>query len=153
VRFLYLRYTTAERFLRVLTPFSKYTDSHCCTICMGRDPLRWNGARSFFQETCSRVFTTFPSQAFLPESPRYLLLKNRQVDAREALGRLMSLPHDSPEVQAEAVEISTALTVEEQNSGKSTYLDCFKNNENRNGFRTWTGILMHGVRFINTRTF
>lgn len=81
--------------------------------------------------------------ALLPESPRYLLLKGRQVEARKALGRLMSLPASSPEVEAEAVEISTALAVEQQ-AGKSTYLDCFKNNDNRNGFRTWTGILLQG---------
>ena len=107
----------------------------------------------FFQETISPFLTFQTEQALLPESPRYLLLKNRQADARRALGKLMSLPPDSPEVQAEAVEISTALAVEAQNSGNSTYLDCFKNNENRNGFRTWTGILMQGVRFIHNLTF
>jgi SP family sugar:H+ symporter-like MFS transporter len=84
----------------------------------------------------------------LPESPRYLLLKDRQADARKSLGRLMTLPSDSPEVEAEALEISTALAVEKQ-AGSTTYLDCFKNNENRNGFRTWTGIFMQGVRSIN----
>ena len=101
--------------------------------------------RDIFQEKLFLFLTTFPSQALLPESPRYLLLKDRQVDARKALGRLMSLPPDSPEVLAEAVEISTALAVE-GTAGSSTYRDCFRNNENRNGFRTWTGILMQGVR-------
>lgn len=81
--------------------------------------------------------------ALLPESPRYLLLKGQQAEARKALGRLMSLPANSPEVEAEAVEISTALAVELE-VGTSTYLDCFKNTENRNGFRTWTGILLQG---------
>lgn len=92
--------------------------------------------------------TFLPQQALLPESPRYLLLKDRQAEARKALGRLMSLPASSPEVEAEAVEISTALSVELQ-VGKSTYLDCFKNTENRNGLRTWTGILLQGVRSTN----
>jgi len=59
----------------------------------------------------------------------------------------MTLPPDSPEVEAEAIEISTALAVERE-TASTTYIDCFKNNENRNGFRTWTGILMQGVRSI-----
>lgn len=60
----------------------------------------------------------------------------------------MTLPSDSPEVEAEAIEISTALAVEKQAEATS-YLDCFKNNESRNGLRTWTGIFMQGVRSIN----
>lgn len=79
----------------------------------------------------------------LPESPRYLLLKNRQAEARRALGRLMTLPHDSPEVEAEALEIATALAVELK-ADSGSYIDCFRSTENRNGFRTWTGILMQG---------
>jgi len=117
---------------------------------MGGNPLRWNGTSNSVRKLgLSPFLTTFLlQQALLPESPRYLLLKGRQVEARNALGRLMSLPASSPEVEAEAVEISTALAVEQQ-VGKSTYLDCFKNNDNRNGFRTWTGILLQGVRSTN----
>jgi len=51
---------------------------------------------------------------------------------------------DSPEVEAEAVEIYTALTVE-RNISQGGYLACFNNNEDRNALRTWTGILMQGV--------
>jgi len=58
----------------------------------------------------------------------------------------MSVSADSPEVEAEALEILTALEVE-QKVGSGTYADCFKNNENRNGFRTWTGIMMQAVSF------
>jgi sugar porter (SP) family MFS transporter len=79
----------------------------------------------------------------LPESPRYLLLRGRQADARASLARLMSQPADSPEVEAEAVEISTALAVE-QEADQGGYLACFKSNEDRNALRTWTGILMQG---------
>jgi len=65
----------------------------------------------------------------------------------------MTLPSDSPEVEAEAIEISDALAIEKQ-AGSTTYRDCFKNNENRNGFRTWTGIFMQmwqqltGINFL-----
>ena len=79
----------------------------------------------------------------LPESPRYLLLKGRHAEARKALARLMSLPADSPQVEAEAVEIGLALE-SEMKDGAGSYADCFKNNENRNGWRVWTGILMQG---------
>ncbi|KAF8165953.1 monosaccharide importer [Crassisporium funariophilum] len=79
----------------------------------------------------------------LPESPRYLLLKGRQQEARKSLGRLMTRPHDSPEVESECLEISTALEVENK-TGSGSYADCFRNTENRNGFRTWTGILLQG---------
>jgi sugar porter (SP) family MFS transporter len=79
----------------------------------------------------------------LPESPRYLLLKGRENEARASLGRLLTRPSDSPEVERERLEIVTALE-SEQKVGSATYADCFRNNENRNGFRTWTGIMLQG---------
>ena len=45
----------------------------------------------------------------------------------------------------ERKEIVTALEAEQKN-GVPTYVDCFRNNESRNGFRTWTGIMLQGVR-------
>lgn len=41
----------------------------------------------------------------LPESPRYLLLKDKLPAARKSLGRLLGRPHDSAEVDAEVTEI------------------------------------------------
>jgi sugar porter (SP) family MFS transporter len=55
----------------------------------------------------------------------------------------MSMPAQSPEVEAEATEINTALQVERETT-QGGYAACFKNNEDRNGWRTWTGILMQG---------
>jgi sugar porter (SP) family MFS transporter len=79
----------------------------------------------------------------LPESPRYLLLKGREQQARASLGRLLTRPVDSPEVERERKEIMTALH-EEQKIGSASYADCFRNTENRSGFRTWTGIMLQG---------
>ncbi|PPQ96345.1 hypothetical protein CVT26_005029 [Gymnopilus dilepis] len=90
------------------------------------------------------AFILSAGMALLPESPRYLLLKGRHEDARRSLGRLMTLPSDAPEVEAEAVEITTALAVEKEAAQGNGYVACFKNNEDRNGWRTWTGILMQG---------
>jgi sugar porter (SP) family MFS transporter len=79
----------------------------------------------------------------LPESPRYLLLKGREREARVSLGRLLTRPADSQEVESERLEIVTALQ-EEVKAGSSTYVDCFRNNESKSGLRTWTGILLQG---------
>ena len=65
----------------------------------------------------------------------------------------MTLPSDAPEVEAEAVEITTALAVEKEAAQGNGYVACFKNNEDRNGWRTWTGILMQGVSSPSARTF
>ena len=54
-------------------------------------------------------------------------------------------PSDSPEVDRERLAILAALEAEQKN-GSATYAECFRNNENRNGFRTWTGILLQAVR-------
>jgi len=79
----------------------------------------------------------------LPESPRYLLYKGREEDARKSLARLTSRPALSPEVDAECKEISLALEFERQLGG-ATYIDCFRGGESRNGLRTWTGIMLQG---------
>ena len=47
-------------------------------------------------------------------------------------------------MERERLEIVTALEAEQKN-GVPTYADCFRNNESRNGFRTWTGIMLQGV--------
>lgn len=89
----------------------------------------------------------------LPESPRYLLLKGRDAEARAALGRLMTAPADSPQVEEECLNISVALKYEQENASGS-YLECFKSNDSRFALRTWTGIWIQawqqltGINFI-----
>lgn len=76
------------------------------------------------------------------ESPRYLLLKGRDLDARKALSRLTKRPADSSEIDQECLDISMALEAE-MALGKTSYIDCFRHGEARNGLRTWSE---YGVR-------
>jgi len=91
--------------------------------------------------------------ACLPESPRYLLYKGREEEARRALARLTQRPANSPEVDAECLEITLALEAERA-QGSGSYMDCFRNTANRNSLRTWTGIMLQawqqltGINFI-----
>ncbi|KAG1779900.1 hypothetical protein EV702DRAFT_1194655 [Suillus placidus] len=79
----------------------------------------------------------------LPESPRFLMHKGREDEARRALARLMTMPIESPEVELELDEIVTALAADRA-IAQGSYLDCFKNNASKNGLRTWTGIWLQG---------
>ena len=91
--------------------------------------------------------------ALFPESPRYLIMKGHEEKAQRALSRILGQPVDSPEVMEEYAEIASNLH-HERALGATSYLDCFRNNEGRNGLRMWTGIgvqalqQLTGVNFI-----
>ena len=132
-------------------------NSHRCAICMGSYPNLRNG-QCLCQLHVSSPHPYVLLQICLPESPRYLLLKGRTDAARVALGRLMTLPANSEGVDKECRDISEALAVEMTNNSGS-YRDCFRNNKDRNGFRTWTGVMLQGwqqltgINFICTFLF
>ena len=87
------------------------------------------------------------------QSPRWLIKNRRDADAARALSRLTSLPVDDPEVLFELEEIRLNLKHEEE-LGESSYIDCFRNTDNRIRFRTLTGIFIQawqqltGINFI-----
>ncbi|KAF5338382.1 hypothetical protein D9611_012469 [Ephemerocybe angulata] len=91
--------------------------------------------------------------ALLPESPRFLIKKGRDADAAHSLSRLVRLPAEHPEVQAELAEIKENYE-HELAIGESSYADCFRFNESRIGLRTLTGIFIQawqqltGINFI-----
>jgi sugar porter (SP) family MFS transporter len=91
--------------------------------------------------------------SFLPESPRYLIKRGREEQAKRALARLISVSPDDPQVELELGEIRANLRAEEE-LGESSYLDCFRNTHNKILFRVMTGIFLQawqqltGINFI-----
>ncbi|KAH7305018.1 sugar transporter STL1 [Stachybotrys elegans] len=51
---------------------------------------------------------------YLPDSPRWLIMKGRTEDAREVISRLLDKEIDAPEVEVEVSQITTALSVQQQ---------------------------------------
>ncbi|KAM9875222.1 hypothetical protein VDGL01_10711 [Verticillium dahliae] len=74
---------------------------------------------------------------YLPDSPRWLLMKGRTAEAREVIGRLLDRPEDSAEVDEEVNQIAAALNVE-QNGGRFKRL--LTNGPSQNLRRTLLGI-------------
>ncbi|KAK0644014.1 high-affinity glucose transporter RGT2 [Cercophora newfieldiana] len=62
---------------------------------------------------------------FLPETPRYLIRRNRADKAAVSLGRLRRLPKDHPAVLEELGEIEANHKFE-LSIGKASYIDCFR---------------------------
>ncbi|KAH8646621.1 glucose transporter-like protein [Xylariales sp. PMI_506] len=62
---------------------------------------------------------------FLPETPRYLIMKGHPEKAARALGRLRRIPADSPAVMTELKEIQANHDFE-MSIGRASYVDCFR---------------------------
>ncbi|KAF7542999.1 hypothetical protein G7Z17_g11099 [Cylindrodendrum hubeiense] len=67
----------------------------------------------------------FFGMLLLPETPRFLIKKNKYDDAARSLGRIRRLPADHPAIQGELAEIKANHEFE-SSLGKSSYLDCFR---------------------------
>ncbi|OJT12164.1 hypothetical protein TRAPUB_11274 [Trametes pubescens] len=100
------------------------------------------------------AFILFVGMLWLPESPRWLIKKDRHEAALKSMSRLRSLPPDHPEVQSEIADIVAALESERE-MGQSSYVDCFRSTRNKIALRTFTGIALQawqqltGVNFIS----
>ncbi|KAI9063951.1 AmMst-1 [Trametes sanguinea] len=100
------------------------------------------------------AFVLFTGMIWLPETPRWLVKRDRPDDAARSLSRLRSLPVDDPIVQCELAEITAALEAERE-MGQSSYIDCFRSTHNKIALRTFTGIALQawqqltGVNFIS----
>ncbi|KAI0359443.1 general substrate transporter [Trametes cingulata] len=90
------------------------------------------------------AFLLFAGMLWLPESPRWLIKKDRDDVATRSLARLTNLDEDHPDVQAEVQEIRAALKRENM-MGRGTYLDCFRSS-NKAALRTCSGIAVLGLQ-------
>ena len=88
----------------------------------------------------------------LPESPRYLLLKGRDAQAKKSMSTLTGHAADSVEVEQECLDIQMALDVERE-LGKTSFIDCFRGGEAKNGLRTMTGIMIQGMQQLTGINF
>lgn len=88
----------------------------------------------------------------LPESPKYLIFKGKETEAKASLGRLLSLPIDSPQVLQEYEEVNENLRIE-RTLGTSTYLDCFRSGAGKYRLRTLTGMGLQALQQLTGINF
>lgn len=98
----------------------------------------------------------------LPESPRWLLVKNREADAMKSLSRLFSAPENSlvnikrrisnlanpmsSEVVLEEYREIMANILHERAISSTSYFDCFRYGEGKNRLRVMTGIGLQALQ-------
>ncbi|GAA6017582.1 hypothetical protein JCM11491_005291 [Sporobolomyces phaffii] len=88
----------------------------------------------------------------LPESPRWLLLKGRDEDARRSLARIFKDHPDSQQVNEELADIASNIH-HERSLGTATYLDCFRGGPGRNRLRTLTGMGLQALQQLTGINF
>lgn len=86
---------------------------------------------------------------FLPETPRYLIKRNRLDLAARSLHRLRRLPEDHPAIKQELDEIIADHEMQ-LSLGKATYLDCFRGTVLK---RQITGCLLQGLQQLTGINF
>lgn len=67
----------------------------------------------------------FVGMLILPETPRYLIKRDKAEKAAKALSYLRRLPTDHEAIAAELAEVQASHEIE-MSVGKGTYLDCFR---------------------------
>lgn len=75
---------------------------------------------------------------YLPDSPRWLLMRGREEEARYLLARLADKPVNSEEIDVELINIKDAL--EAQGVGNFKFGELFTNGPSQNLRRTLLGI-------------
>lgn len=78
----------------------------------------------------------FGLMLFMPESPRWLFMKNRKAEAIQVLTRI----YDISRLEDEVDHLSAAEEEEQQRKGKVSYLDVFRSKEMRLAFFAGAGL-------------
>jgi MFS transporter, SP family, general alpha glucoside:H+ symporter len=81
---------------------------------------------------------------FAPESPYWLIRKNRKDDARKALEKLSSSKH-RPDIESVLIMIEQTDLLEQELESTTTYMDCFKG---ANWPRTEISIMVYLIQVI-----
>ncbi|BDD57002.1 hypothetical protein MAP00_002411 [Monascus purpureus] len=87
---------------------------------------------------------------FMPESPRWLLMKNRRADAERALASIRKGLSGPEEVAAELALTESALQEQMELAAHITYLDCFKGSNLR---RTLIAVIIQIMQQIQGNSF
>ena len=115
--------------------------------------LRWNSVQWRFPIAFQIVFciVIIIGIMIMPESPRWLVKKNRVEEAESVLARVYGKPRDDPEVQQELHTLVDAIQLNEQRLGPFRYREMLETGPSQNFYRTvlgmggqcmqqWTGI-------------
>ncbi|CAF2822857.1 unnamed protein product [Rotaria sp. Silwood2] len=123
---------------------------------------QWNQRHSFHSYACYRIPTSVQliwavilaiGMFFLPESPRYLVMKGHLGRAHQAQAKLNRSTIDNENFDTDIEEIIANMELTSKYSS-GTYADCFKMGPQKNLFRTLVGIFLQawqqltGINFI-----
>jgi len=89
-------------------------------------PITW---RAPIAIACFFSLVLMSTVFFLPESPRWLMLKGRRTDAAYTLAALRGLPEDAPEVTSELDYVEVSL--EQATISAASFTDMFKMGEDK----------------------
>jgi sugar porter (SP) family MFS transporter len=118
-----------------LDPCSRYPDCQA-RIAAGDFPHRsaaWRVPLAWQILLCIPTLITI----WMPESPRWLILKGREEEARQVMASLDELALDDPEIEVKVKEIRESLDA----SGKSGVMDLFKQGKEKNFHRAALGFV------------
>ncbi|KDQ51113.1 hypothetical protein JAAARDRAFT_140816 [Jaapia argillacea MUCL 33604] len=88
---------------------------------------------------------------FLPESPRHLLGRGREEEARQVIAELNSVPIDDPLVLETMEQLEFGINAENA-GGKATWMECFST-RNQLWKRTINGMMLQFIQQLNGQNF